>query len=69
MVAVYSPTEGEGAERGKFWNDLDKVVDRVGNGYKLCVLADLNGLFGDKMRADITAVFGVMGENDNGRRD
>ena len=35
-VAVgYGPNEGDDKERERFWNDLDKVVDRVGNGYRL----------------------------------
>ena len=24
----------------RFWNDLDKALDRVGNGYRLCVMVD-----------------------------
>ena len=44
MMAVYGPTEGEVEERERFWNYLDRVVKRVGNGYKLCVLGDLNGI-------------------------
>ena len=35
---VYGPTEGKVVEKERFWNDLDKVVDRVGNGYRLFVL-------------------------------
>ena len=42
MVA-YGPTKGDVEEREKFWNDLDRVADRVGNGYRLCVLQDLRG--------------------------
>ena len=38
----YSPTEGEVEERERFWSDLDRVVDRIGNGYRLWVLGDLN---------------------------
>ena len=34
----YSPNEGYGEERERFWNDLDRVADRVGNRYKLSVL-------------------------------
>ena len=42
MVAVSGLTEGEVEEMERFMNDLDRVVDRVGNGYRLCVLGDLN---------------------------
>ena len=42
--------------------------DSVGNGYRLCLLGDLNGWVGDGTKAGITGVFGVPGENDNGRR-
>ena len=40
----YSQNERDGEERERFWNDLDRVVDRVGNGYRyrLCVLRNLN---------------------------
>ena len=27
-----------GEERERFWNDLDRIVDRVGNGYRLAML-------------------------------
>ena len=43
-------------------------MDRVGNGYKLCMLGDLNGWIRYRMRASIIGAFGVPGENDNGRR-
>ena len=39
----YGPNEVEGKERERFWNDLDSIVDRVGNGYILCFFRDLNG--------------------------
>ena len=41
---------------------------RVGNGYRLCMVGDLNGWIGDRVRASITGGFGVPGENDKGRR-
>ena len=47
MVLGYDPIEGE--ERDKFWNDMDRVLDRVG----------LNGWIGDRVRAGITGAFGV----------
>ena len=37
---------------------MDRIGDRVGNWYRLCILEDLNG---------ITSAFGVPGENDNGK--
>ena len=45
----------------------DRILESVGNGYRLCILGDLNGWIGDRTRAGITGVFGVPGENDNGR--
>ena len=45
---------GEVEERKKSWNELDRVVGRISNGYRLCVLRDLNGLDGDRMREGIT---------------
>ena len=60
----YGPNEGIGGERERFWNDMD----RVGNGYRLCVLGDLNGWIGDRVKAVITGAFGFQRENENGRR-
>ena len=68
MVVGYGPSEGIGEERERFWNDLDGTMDRVENGYRLCVLEDLNGWIGDRMGASITSAFRVPGENKNGRR-
>ena len=39
-------------------------MDRGDNGYRLCVLGDLNGCIGDRVKAGISGVFGVPGEND-----
>ena len=68
MVMGYGPNEAEGEERYRFWNDMDRTLDRVGNGYRLCILGDINGWIGDRTRACITGAFGVPGDNDNGRR-
>ena len=53
----YGPIEG------------NNFVDSIGysNMYRLYVLRDLNGWVGDNMRMGMTGVFGVPGENDNGR--
>ena len=52
----------EMVKKETFWNNLGKVVDRVRNGYRLCVLGDLNGCIGNRVRAGITSAFGVPGE-------
>ena len=40
----YSPCEG-GEERDRFWNDVGRIVDKVGNGYRLCIIGDqMDGL-------------------------
>ena len=49
-----------------FWNDLNRIADRIGNGYGLCVLGDLNKWIGYMIRPGITGA-GVPGENNNGR--
>ena len=59
LVVGYGPIEGNREKGNIFWNDLDKVVDRVGNGYRLCVLGDLNGWIADRVRAGIIGAFGV----------
>ena len=60
----YGPNEGYGEEE----NEMEWTLDSVGNGYRLCILRDLNGWIGERTRAGITGAFGVPGENDNGRR-
>ena len=47
---------------------MDRDVDRVDNGYRLCILGDLNRWIGDRERIGITGAFGVPGEKENGRR-
>ena len=59
---------GIGEERERFWNDMDRTMDRVGNGYRFCVLVDMNGWIGDRVKTGITVTFGIPGENENGRR-
>ena len=63
-----SPREGNGEERERFWIDMDRLLDRVGNGCRLCILGDLNGWIGDGMKPSITGAFGLPGENDNDGR-
>ena len=65
MVVGYGPSEGIGEERERIWNDIDRTMDRIGNGYRLCLLGDLNRWIGDR---GITGAFGVPGENENGRK-
>ena len=60
----YGPNEGDGEERERLWNYYDRIMDRVGNGYILCVLRDLNGWNRNMVRASITSAFGVLGRND-----
>ena len=43
VVVGYSPSEGDGEERDRLLNDMDRILDKVGNGYKLCILGDQNG--------------------------
>ena len=57
----YGPNEGDGEE-------IDRTLDNIGNGYRLCILGDLNGWVADRTRTVITGAFGVPGENDNGRK-
>ena len=61
VVVGYSPSE-DVEEWGRLWNNMDRILDRVGNGYRLCILRDLNGWIGDGMRPGITAAFGVPEE-------
>ena len=43
----YGPNKGDSEERDRFWNDMDKNLDIVGNGYRLYILGDLKGWIGD----------------------
>ena len=63
VVVRYGPNEDDD-ERDRFWNYIDRTLDSIGNGYRLCILRDLNGCIGDR----ITCAFGAPGENDNSRR-
>ena len=65
---VYDPTEGDVEERERFWNELDRVLERVVNGHWLCVLGDLKGWIEISMKVGIICGFGVPGENDNGKK-
>ena len=68
MVVGYDPNEGDGEERDRLWNDMDRTLESVGNGYKLCILGDLNAWIGNSTRAGITGAFVVQRKNDNSRR-
>ena len=43
VVVGYSPNDADGEERDRFCDDMDRTLDRIGNGYRLCILGDLNG--------------------------
>ena len=61
MVVVYGSIEGGDVEGKGF------VVGNRVMGID-CVLRDLNGWAGDRMRMGITRTFGVLGGNGNRRR-
>ena len=61
-MVVYGPTKEDAEEREKFWNDLDRVADRVSNGYKLCVLGDLNGWFGECVDSCLVGLLHTVNE-------
>ena len=43
-------------------NEQNRIVDRVGNGNRLCMLEDMNRWIGDRVRGGIIGAFGVTGE-------
>ena len=59
----YAPVRGDGEEREWSWNDLDRIVNRVDNGYRLHVLlyADDLVLFGES-EDDLRAMVGRFDE-------
>ena len=40
----------------------DTILEREGNGFRFCVMKDLNGCVVEGMRDDISGAFGVLGE-------
>ena len=42
-VAVEYDLEGKNEKRKRFWDYLDRVLDRIGNEYRFCVMGDLSG--------------------------
>ena len=54
MVVEYGLSVGNGEERERLWEDLDRIVDSVRNECRLCVLGYLNRWIRDKVRAGIT---------------
>ena len=46
VVMRYGFSEAEGEERDRFGNGMDRTLDTVGNGYRLCILEDLNEWIG-----------------------
>ena len=67
-MAYGSTLRGKLKKGRLFWNDLEKVVDRVVNRDRLCVLRYLNGWVRDSLRTCITHEFAVQEENYNGRK-
>ena len=45
----YGPNEEDSEEIDRFWNYMDRTLDSVGNGYRLCILGDLNGWIGQEL--------------------
>ena len=51
-VVGYGPSEGDVGERNRFWSDIDRILDRVENGYRLCILEDLNGWIEERRESE-----------------
>ena len=64
VVVGYGPSEGDDEERDRFWKYMHMILDRVGKGYILCILRDLNGWIEDRREAVYLVLFGVPGKND-----
>ena len=47
---------------------MNRTLHSVENGYRLCILGNLNGWTGYRTRVGIIGAFGVLGEDDNSRR-
>ena len=42
VVVGYKPSKENGEKGDRLWNDMNRTLDSVGNGYRLCILGDLN---------------------------
>ena len=40
VIVGYGPNEGDGEEKDILWNDMDRILARLGNGYRLFILGD-----------------------------
>ena len=58
VVVVYGTTKGDVGERD-FGMICTGLWIKVGNGYILCILEDMSGFVGGKVRLGITGGFGV----------
>jgi len=69
LVVAYGPVNDRSdEEKVRFWNDLGRAMNEIGNGYRVIVMGDLNGWVGDRVVKGIVGPFGVPGLNDSGER-
>ena len=68
MCGGYGPNERDDEKRYRFWNDMERTLGNIWNGYRLCIPGDLSRWIGDRTRAGVTGVSEVPGENDKGKR-
>ena len=45
MGVGYGPNEGDSEEKNRFWNGMGRTLGSVGNGYRLYIVGDLEGVF------------------------
>ena len=62
VFVSYVIIEGDNQERERGWNNLKRVLDRVLNGYKLCVMGDLNRWVSYRVEKFINDAFEKEGE-------
>ena len=46
LGGVWPQCEGCLRNRDSFWDDLDRILDRVGNGCRLCIRSEWKGITG-----------------------
>lgn len=62
------PCNNRGAnKKDKVWSKLGRMVDKIGNGYRLMIMRDLNGWIGNIMWVGVTGALGIDGKNKNGK--
>ena len=54
---MYEPTKGDDEEKERLWSNEERLLNRLVNEYRLCMIGDLNGKAEDKVKEEIFNAF------------